>query len=424
MKKTLLSLAFLSLTSLGFAQEKGIKFETELTWEQVKAKAKAENKSIFMDIYATWCGPCKRMDASVYPSEKVGLAMNPKFVSVKFQIDTTKNDNNLVKKWHADVSRMIKEENLAGLPTYFFFSPDGKLINRGSGFMDEDALIQLSEQSLNPANQYYSELEKYKQGKLLYSDMPRLAVNANEIGDMEMVGEIANNYINNYLFKNGSNELFTKDNLAFMARFMSILDEKVLHLFTEQQAKINSVLGDYGAQIGIIKYIERKYIPRMETWTKNKPNWNELEVMVKNKFGSLGEEAVLGSRMGYHLFVKDDWNAFEKYYVLYFKRAYKHPTWHVNNMSWSIFEHSQNPKVLEFACDTVMKYAIEEWYQNDVESWDTYANLLHKIGRSTEAIKWEEKAVKFKKGQRDEKVYTDALSKMKTGRPTWPIKTN
>ncbi len=51
---------------------RGIKFENELDWQQVLAKAKAENKYIFVDCYATWCIPCKKMDTDVYSSQKVG----------------------------------------------------------------------------------------------------------------------------------------------------------------------------------------------------------------------------------------------------------------------------------------------------------------------------------------------------------------
>src|SRR5215831_19740836 len=32
------------------------------TWEQVVAKAAAENKYIMVDAYTSWCGPCKMMD--------------------------------------------------------------------------------------------------------------------------------------------------------------------------------------------------------------------------------------------------------------------------------------------------------------------------------------------------------------------------
>jgi len=51
----ILLLAFLSISSLAFGQ--GIDF-FHGTWEEGLAKAKAENKILFVDAYAEWCGPC------------------------------------------------------------------------------------------------------------------------------------------------------------------------------------------------------------------------------------------------------------------------------------------------------------------------------------------------------------------------------
>ncbi len=70
--------------------EEGIAFEEGLSWQQVKEKALAANKHIFLDIFATWCGPCKQMDKQVYPNDTVGRFMNARFISVKVQMDSTK----------------------------------------------------------------------------------------------------------------------------------------------------------------------------------------------------------------------------------------------------------------------------------------------------------------------------------------------
>jgi thiol:disulfide interchange protein len=65
----LLTNSLVSQVTEGFSDRidtsKGINFENNLSWEQVKEKAKAENKYIFVDCYATWCGPCKAMDKEV-----------------------------------------------------------------------------------------------------------------------------------------------------------------------------------------------------------------------------------------------------------------------------------------------------------------------------------------------------------------------
>src|SRR5690606_39985336 len=78
MRKLLFILCCIPL--LAVAQEKGIQFEHQTTWEKVKAKAKAENKHIFVDCFTTWCGPCKYMSSTIFPQEKVGYFFNAHFV--------------------------------------------------------------------------------------------------------------------------------------------------------------------------------------------------------------------------------------------------------------------------------------------------------------------------------------------------------
>ncbi|HHG84150.1 MAG TPA: DUF255 domain-containing protein, partial [Bacteroidetes bacterium] len=57
----------------------GIKF-FHGTFAQAKAKAKKENKLIFMDAYTSWCGPCKWMAANTFTDASVGAYFNQHFV--------------------------------------------------------------------------------------------------------------------------------------------------------------------------------------------------------------------------------------------------------------------------------------------------------------------------------------------------------
>lgn len=58
--------------------DKGIQFYRG-SWEEALALAKSENKLIFLDVYATWCGPCKKLKKYVFSSEKAGNYFNSKF---------------------------------------------------------------------------------------------------------------------------------------------------------------------------------------------------------------------------------------------------------------------------------------------------------------------------------------------------------
>ena len=76
MKNFILFTCLLFLYTSSFCQE-GIHFEP-LTFEQAKAKAKAEKKLIFMDCYTSWCGPCKYMTEQVFTRKEAGTYFNPR----------------------------------------------------------------------------------------------------------------------------------------------------------------------------------------------------------------------------------------------------------------------------------------------------------------------------------------------------------
>ena len=44
--------------------------------KDAKAKAKKENKLIFIDCYTTWCGPCKNMSKKTFVNKEVGEYYN------------------------------------------------------------------------------------------------------------------------------------------------------------------------------------------------------------------------------------------------------------------------------------------------------------------------------------------------------------
>ena len=77
----LLLLQLLLICFLNQAQQSnGIKFEKKnLTWKDVKQKAKNEKKYIFIDAYTTWCGPCRYMSKNIFPQKEVGDFFNENF---------------------------------------------------------------------------------------------------------------------------------------------------------------------------------------------------------------------------------------------------------------------------------------------------------------------------------------------------------
>lgn len=67
-------------------QGEGVDFQ-DLTFEQALQKATAENRLIFMDAYASWCGPCKYMATRVFTQPEAGNYFNRNFINVKYDME-------------------------------------------------------------------------------------------------------------------------------------------------------------------------------------------------------------------------------------------------------------------------------------------------------------------------------------------------
>ena len=134
MKQKLTTLLFtLLVLNLGLqvrAQDKGIAFLPEGTlFKDAVAKAQQTGKMIFLDCYTSWCGPCKMMANTVFPQEKVGAYMNPRFVSIK--IDMEKGEG----------VELTKKLQISAFPTFIFFNSNGEEIGRFLGGCDADKFI-------------------------------------------------------------------------------------------------------------------------------------------------------------------------------------------------------------------------------------------------------------------------------------------
>lgn len=83
----------MSLPLIGFAQEK-TKAETEeasinwMTIEEVQEAMKKEPRKIMMDVYTSWCGPCKLMMANTFTNNDLIDYVNKNYYAVKFNAES------------------------------------------------------------------------------------------------------------------------------------------------------------------------------------------------------------------------------------------------------------------------------------------------------------------------------------------------
>lgn len=123
-------------------------------WENAIKMAKAGGKKIFLDIYATWCGPCKMMDAKVYTDTLVAGNFNKNFINVKVDGET---EFGMV---------LVKQYNLTAYPSMYFINGNKELIFTAVGYREPAALNTLSEQVLKNGDRYLALSSKFDAGQV------------------------------------------------------------------------------------------------------------------------------------------------------------------------------------------------------------------------------------------------------------------
>ena len=107
----------------------GVNFQ-DLTFEQAVEKAAKMRKQIFVDCYTSWCGPCKYMSNTVFPQEKMGDYMNPKFICVKYDMEK------------GEGPELAKKFGVRAYPTFVILNTDGTVRHKFVGGGEPDRFIE------------------------------------------------------------------------------------------------------------------------------------------------------------------------------------------------------------------------------------------------------------------------------------------
>lgn len=126
MKKTLLLL--LLALGAGFAQAQ-VRFETKST-DAVREMAVKAEKLVFIDLYATWCPPCRMMEQKVFSLKEVGDFMDRFFIAAKYDVDKTTG------------KQLLRKYGSGAIPLYLVFDTEGELLGRIQGAADADTFVE------------------------------------------------------------------------------------------------------------------------------------------------------------------------------------------------------------------------------------------------------------------------------------------
>jgi len=204
-------------------QAQGIEF-FHGTWQEALAKAKAEEKLIFVDAFASWCGPCKRMAKETFPDAKVGEYFNANFLCLK--IDMEKGEN----------AEFAGKYPVNSYPTLMFIDDTGKIVMKEIGAKNVDQLLETGKKAMGKNDRSLDYEKKYEVGdrdpKMLFDYVRTL----NAAGKSSL--KVTNDYLKS------QEDLTTEFNLRFIFEGAVEADSRVFDLLLKYQDKIAAITSE------------------------------------------------------------------------------------------------------------------------------------------------------------------------------------
>ena len=201
MKNLTLTLCLVFSISLFCQKENNeIQFEHQ-SWSKILKKAASEKKIIFLDAYASWCGPCKWMAKNVFTNSEVATYYNKTFVNAK--IDMEKDEGpDLASKY-----------GVIAYPTFLFIDGNGKVLHRICGGMEAGDFIKQGKKALD-INERYSAIEAS------YTKNNQSETNAfNYFTAAELACVDVYQEVKNYLDRTKKDQLFSEKNFGIIEHF-------------------------------------------------------------------------------------------------------------------------------------------------------------------------------------------------------------
>ena len=111
-----------------------LKADANVNWitdfESAQKLALSSNKLILVDFWASWCGPCRKMDSDAWSQKEVSEIVR-NFVPLKIDLDSHK--------------ALALKYNVNSIPNVFLMDGNGKIIFESTGYMGKEEVIRVLE---------------------------------------------------------------------------------------------------------------------------------------------------------------------------------------------------------------------------------------------------------------------------------------
>ncbi len=366
--KKILFLSIALFLSLATTHAQGIEF-FHGTFAEGLAKAKAENKLIFMDAYAEWCGPCKRMAATVFVDEKVGKFMNSNFICLKMDMEK------------GEGPELSRKYDVSAYPTLLFLNAEGGLVQRNVGALPTDGFITTARQALGKIDNSKEFEKAYAEGKrepeLIYS----------YVRSLNRAGKPSLKIVNEYLQKADMTQPTT---LKIIFEGTSQADSKVFDLLIKNRTAIAALYSEQQVKDRIEEAVEKTAANAVQF--KSPELQAEAKAKMKAHLPEKADAFAAASDMTFFKATNDVKN-YCKACETALKKGGKNDARSLYAIAKQMTDAFPSEKPVLQDAEKYLKKAAENG--GLVEYYYLYAQTLHRNGKKTDALTNAEKALKI-----------------------------
>ncbi len=221
MKRFIIFIFLFSISFSNYAQ--GIEF-VKVKWQEALEMAKEQDKLMFVDSYAEWCGPCKRMAKHEFVKSDVGEIYNENFINLKLDMES-KNGRTFDSKYP-----------VSAYPTMFFLDGEGNVVKKIKGGQKGDQLIAMAKQAIKGYDTSGKYKEKYDNGDRSYDVVYSYVKALNRANKPSL--RISNSYLKS------DPEITEEQKLKFYHIATVDADSKIFDMMVENKSGIIALIGE------------------------------------------------------------------------------------------------------------------------------------------------------------------------------------
>jgi thioredoxin-related protein len=356
------------------------------TFKEAQVKAKQENKLIFLDCYATWCGPCKWMSAHVFTNDTVANFFNRNFVCVAQDMEK------------GEGLELAKTYSVKNYPTYIWADATGKQIQRSVGSTSAGNFLSIAGNAIDPKKNLNYLKEQYLADNRKPEFLLQYAHALSAAYDMSYQ-TIADEYFRTQPVEQLAGETNWKTILEFTPNLNS-------YIYGQLEKSPDAFYKKYGKDS--VQHVMNDLALRSIDFAAQQKDSMLFEKAVTHLRTSIDVNVQKQSserELAYYKSMKD-WNRYALKARLYVPIYFMNDADMLNAVCWTFFQRIDDKEKLASA---------EEWIAQSVKlkdeyaNTDTYANILNKEGKTKEAIDMAKHSIEMAKKAGEDYSETEKL---------------